>query len=1088
MMSLKGQATICDNLNRRLAKANCTQKLLFFLVFSKEKVYFAVSFNLLFNKMNIMKLKICLLAVVLLGCSKPGTDNKDAFVQELFRNPENTYRSVPFYSLNDHLEEGELKRQLGLMKEGGFGGAFLHSRIGLLTPYLSDEWFRMMDAGLKTCQELGIDAWYYDEDKWPSGFAGGIIPLQNADFQARSLLRMTKDYVVKAPDALLFEDDNYKYVCRVDPMGQEWFNGTSWVDLMNPAMVKAFIDCSYEPYIERYAGHEHSIGIFTDEPQVSPRADIPHKGMVSYSPVMDHVFKERCGYDLYPAIPSLFDSIGDFRKIRLDYYRTVAYCMEQAFSKQIGAYCKANNFIWTGHYNGEDTPTATMLNEGNLMQQLRHMQQPGIDALGLRFQTIYCAKGASSVANQYGIERRLSELFGISGHNMSFEDRMWITSWHTIMGINFMCPHLYLYSMKGERKRDFPPTISHQQPYWTYNQLFEDFSARLCYFATIGQPVAELCVFHPLESSYIEYMQGKAGRSDNQYAQLLNQLMTTHRNFDIGDEQIISEIAKIENGRFVVGAMKYKIMLLPEMATIRQTTLDLLKKFADAGGAVVVYNNYPRFVEGEKNEAAIEALKKSSTLVTKESLEQAINEKATPDFNITGEGVSKIYTHLRTVSNGASLQLSNTSRTDTYRISLAFDSPRTAVALWNPVSGECLKLIPDADGRFTIEFAPAQTWIVTTGASAKEAKFDATYTIPGARTRILTLDNTWTGKRIDPNAITLDFASFSTDEGKHWSQEEPVLAFYDRTHNAPKPFNGPLLIRYNVYIDDLPGSCVLGLEQPEMYRQITVNGHEVKFTGNGFFIDAAIKTQDIRPFLQVGDNRIVLSLDYVSPVNSLVAAERYGTEIESIYLAGDFAVYGVQTDQPLTTTWYNRTPNLAKKPLVTGYKSFRMASEQNLFRGDLSHAGYPFFAGRFELANTFDLSAIEPDSDYKLVFPGFEAILIAVTVNGVEMPVLFASPWEVDITKALKTGKNEITVTLTNSLRNLMGPHHHKGGELTEVGPSSFRASNGWPNIIEKGEWDWYDARLRGNPILWRDDYYVVPFGILQAPELQKIK
>ena len=1019
-------------------------------------------------------------AVVLAGCSQVA-DVKNAFQQDLFKNPENTYRSVPFYSLNDILEEGELQRQLGLMKEGGMGGAFLHSRIGLLTPYLSDEWFHFMDAGLKACQELGIDAWYYDEDKWPSGFAGGIVPLQNSDFQARTLVRILKNQQVKGPDTVLFEDDKYKYVSHVNPLGQAWFNGTSWVDLMNPGMVQAFIDCSYTPYVERYARQKHSIGIFTDEPQLSPRSTIPNTGMVSYSPVMDKIFRERCGYDLYPALPSLFDTTGNFRKVRLDYYRTVSYCFEQAFSKKIGDYCRENGFIWTGHYNGENSPTLTMRNTGNMMQQFRHMQQPGIDALGLCLQSIYTAKGASSVANQYGIERRLSELFGISGHNMSFEDRMWITGWHTIMGINFMCPHLYLYSMKGERKRDYPPTISHHQPYWTQNKLFEDYSARLCYFATVGQPVAEICALHPLESAYIEQFS-----KDREYEQLLEQLMSAHRNFDIGDEQIISEIATIENGRFVVGAMKYKIMLLPEMLTIRQSTLDFLKRFAGVGGAVLVYNKYPLFVDGATNEAAIEELKKYATLVTKNDLKQKLDKKAVPEFKISGDGVLEIYTHLRNVSNGVSLQLSNMSRLATYRIALEFSAPGTVAALWNPLNGDCLKLVPDADGRFTLEFAPAQTWIITTGNSAKKAKFDAVYSLPAARVNVYTFSNEWTGKRLDPNAITLDFANFSTDGGKSWSVEEPVLAFYDRS-SAKKPYNGLLLVKYRVKIDELPGSCVLGLEQPEMYRQILVNGKDVKFTGNGFFIDASIKTQDILQFLKKGDNEIVLSLDYVSPIPaSLVASERYGTEIESIYLVGDFGVSGVKSEQQLTESWYNQTRGLAKKPLATAYKSFSLTGEKNIFEGDLTQAGYPFFAGRFDLDNTFDLPDFDPNAVYSLAFPACESILIGVTVNGSKMPVIFASPLEVDITKALKPGKNEIKITLTNSLRNLMGPHHHKGGELTEVGPASFRANNGWPNNIEKGEPDWYDARLRGNPVLWRDDYYVVPFGLLEAPVLQR--
>ena len=98
----------------------------------------------------------------------------DVFEQAAFRSPANAFRSVPFYSLNDDLKSAEIDRQLHIFKAGGFGGSFLHSRIGLLTEYLSDDWFKIMAAGVKSSQDLNIDAWFYDEDKWPSGFAGGI--------------------------------------------------------------------------------------------------------------------------------------------------------------------------------------------------------------------------------------------------------------------------------------------------------------------------------------------------------------------------------------------------------------------------------------------------------------------------------------------------------------------------------------------------------------------------------------------------------------------------------------------------------------------------------------------------------------------------------------------------------------------------------------------------------------------------------------------------------------------------------------------------------------------------------------------------
>lgn len=415
----------------------------------------------------------------------------------------------------------------------------------------------MMQIGTQALQALDMDVWYYDEDKWPSGFAGGIVPRQNPDFRARCLIRLPLGTPVEAPDSVLLRDDHYLYVCRVNPMGQPRYNGTCWVDLMNPGTVRAFIESSYTPYVERFGGHPRVRGMFTDEPNVIVRPEMAHQGAVSYSPVLDSLFRARCGYELQPVIPALFDTVGEWRRIRLDYYRTVAYALEQAFSKPIGDYCAGNGWIWTGHYNGEDTPGLTMANTGNLMQQLRHMQQPGLDALALRLNTIYSAKGVTSVANQYGRQRRLCELFGIGGHNLSFEDRMWITSWNTIMGINFMCPHLYQYSLKGERKRDYPPAISHQQPYWPYNGLFEDFSARLCYFATAGVNEPDICVIHPQESAYLETQTSLITPTGVQEPVLAG-LMRSHRNFDFGDEQIISETGRTDADRFVIGEMAYR--------------------------------------------------------------------------------------------------------------------------------------------------------------------------------------------------------------------------------------------------------------------------------------------------------------------------------------------------------------------------------------------------------------------------------------------------------------------------------------------------------------------------------------------------
>ena len=85
------------------------------------------------------------------------------------------YGSIPFWSWNDRLEESELRAQIRRMKELGMGGFFMHARGGLETEYLSEEWFSCVRACIDEAKKLGMEAWAYDENGWPSGFAGGKL-------------------------------------------------------------------------------------------------------------------------------------------------------------------------------------------------------------------------------------------------------------------------------------------------------------------------------------------------------------------------------------------------------------------------------------------------------------------------------------------------------------------------------------------------------------------------------------------------------------------------------------------------------------------------------------------------------------------------------------------------------------------------------------------------------------------------------------------------------------------------------------------------------------------------------------------------
>ncbi len=1029
---------------------------------------------------------LSMLAILLLGGCTYDDSECETFRAELFRNPSAEYRSILFYSLNDSLKSDIIDRQMREFREGGCGGVFLHARIGLLTPYLGKEWWNAMDAGIAAAEREGLQVWFYDEDKWPSGFAGGKIPLANKEFTSQCIVRIDRETELKPGAQLLTQDSLYKYVTDQAAWGEWRFNGTAYVDLLNRDMVRAFIDTTYNPYIQRYHDHfgKTVFGMFTDEPQIAPRPSVENSGSICYTPEFLATFRLLNKYDMTTVMPLLFSKGKGYEKARIDYYRTVAYLFEQNFAKQIGDYCADNNFLFTGHFMGEESMMSVARYSGNGMTLYRHMQIPGIDHLRLSLGNLTNSKSMNSVANQYGQRRRLCEAYGISGQNMNFEDRKWLLDWLSLSGVNLISPHLSAYSLKGERKRDYPPTFSVHQPYWPFNKLFEDYSARLCYAASLGKYAADIAIISPLESAYIE-IDPTTKRWNNSRTQFLSDLLermqATHRDYDILDEQIASEIARVDKNGLHVGAMNYKVVILPDMLTIRPSTIDLLERFSHRGGRVLIAGSCPIYVDGIADSVRLSRLHKIAIPFDTECLKETLDECNRPIFRIEGPGTDHVWTQRRIIGKGTLLQLSNISRRQEARIRLTFADNPGQVVLWDPTTGENYAMYPEDDGTYRLDFAKTQTWIITTGISTMPTNNNRIYR-PKADNKkcIAVLSGPWKGHRLDPNVMTLDYARYSIDGGKTFSQPEPVIGIHARLRD--KEYNGELWLKYEINAREAPANCSLVVEQPFMYRSITVNDTKVEFS-EAYYRDDSFKTSPINGLLKHGRNEICLILDYVAPrTNDLDPVKRYGTEIESIYLTGDFAVLAQVSKHPLKTSQKNRLQTLEPKPVLS-YSGFELGTEEKNFNGNLTDAGYPFYAGSFELETEFTLSTIDKCQRYILSFPSFEAIVIRVEINGEMLQPLVFSPFETDITDCLHEGVNSVKVILTNSLRNMLGPHHHKGGELISVGPLSFTGETSWTSS-DKGEANWYDVRLTGEPGIWRDDYYMIPFGLLEAPQI----
>lgn len=1005
-----------------------------------------------------------------------------------FVDPPAAYRSFPFYSINDKLTKEEIKKQVLEFKEAGFGGFYLHSRAGLLTEFLGDEWWDVIEAAVDAANEAGIQACFYDEDKWPSGFAGGIIPRMSEDYRAKSLVRLALDTPLPPGSIVLKEGPAHRYIMHTAQMGQAKFNGTCYVDLFNPEMVQKFIDVSYRPYVEKYKGKtaHYTPAIFADEPHIHSRyfdKNTPNQGVLSYSPWVRTKFMALYGYDLLDKVDLLFEEKDNWREVRLQYYRAVAQQFEESFTLQIATWCEKNGLKYTGHYLGEDVLKKVRDRIGNSMLHYRNMQQPGMDHLGLSISgKLITAKSLSSAANQYAIPRRMSELFGISGQNMNFEDRKWLSGWHTILGINHLCPHLTLYSMTGARKRDYPPTFSYHQPYWKDNKQIEDYMGRISYATCIGQYDPQILVINPLESEYIRSTHEK--EFTKPMLQLLEDLQSLHLDYDLGDEQIMADTADLKKNKLRIGAMSYSYVILPNMLSIRRTTLTLLNDFIENGGMVLSIGQFPEFVDGIKDADDLAKLKAITTVILPEQALTQLPKTIDANVVISGEQSEKVWSQVRTVKDGVLIQLSNVSHTDAIQFELKSHLLNDHLVLWDPSAAACYNLTTKANGTISLQLAASSNIWITSGELSNNAEPNGDYQLPSPLTPLLELTKKWQGKRLDPNALTLDFARYSIDKGQTFSRAEPVIGIAKRL--SEQHFSGQLILDYPVQIDQIPQTCKLVVEQPAMYNSILVNSNPINFQTTDYYVDHAFLTSDIGQALTENKNIIRLTLDFKPEVPaSENPYTRYGTEIESIYLVGDFAVKGHDESQVFNSQ-RNLAGNFQIRP-VHGFQSFSITKEAGEFSGNLTLEGYPFYAGSFEMSQSFILNVLDPVKKYFVELPNCESVVSNVELNGSKIETLTWSPFVADISSAVVPGENVIKITLTNSLRNLLGPHHHQRAEMMRVGPGSFTGAGGFPD--PKGDSDWFDLRKTNKPLKqWTDTYYSIPFGFIEAVRISSSK
>ena len=588
-----------------------------------------------------------------------------------FASPHRDYSTGPLWTWNDRLTEEQVRSTLRDLAGQRVRQVWIHPRPGLMVPYLSEEWFRLWKAALDEAEKLDVNVWIYDENSYPSGFAGGFVPealpdsrgmglkfeeVGGSDFLGLDSIPEDVWYIfVPAPDSptgfslcnkepngsLPPLENNQKYllgkVQPVPPAG--WFAGKWYVDILKKGVTEKFIEITHEAYKKNVGDQfgKRVPGIFTDEP-FPPGVLVGT--WVTWNNEIPELFERKFGYSLIENLPSLHKPVGDWKKVRHNYHALILELFIEHWAKPTFEWCEKNNLEWTGHYCEHVWPDTAHGPDHMAMYPWSH--RPSIDLLmntyddtlpDAQFGNVRIVKELASIANQMGRSRTLSENYGAGGWDLRFEDMKRLGDWSYALGVNTSNEHLSYVTIRGARKRDHPQSFSYHASWFEGYHTMADYFTRLSYMLSQGRQINRIVVLEPTTTVWMYAGEPKQKEIGQSFTEFVNALEHAQVEYDLASEDTIARFGKVndklstlvyfnlsrEVRALSIGDAEYYFVIIPpNMENINGTTLKLLAEYVERGGAVIYFDALPSRVDGaEPNEDAVrnlEMLGKSSKL------------------------------------------------------------------------------------------------------------------------------------------------------------------------------------------------------------------------------------------------------------------------------------------------------------------------------------------------------------------------------------------------------------------------------------------------------------------------------------------
>ncbi|HUM84564.1 MAG TPA: glycosyl hydrolase [Lachnospiraceae bacterium] len=583
---------------------------------------------------------------------------------------------APLWFWNDRLENEEILRQLKLQTEAGVRCTIPHGRGmgkgGYIGGYLDDDWMEKIRTVLEYKKEHDEPLWLYDEMDWPAGTcnqtvtkdedlrerylsfqtieipAGRHFTCQLRDIRENPLFGLKKEddlsayhfnvffyeeskdysgegirkignrfyrkkaiepYIIFAPLVPSVEyfskEDSYAVIVtvRTDPYRPY---GSLSLNYLDSRAAETFLKSTYDRYYNEFPEYFGSVikAVFNDETRM-------HNAF-AWTDTFEDEFQKRKGYSFLASAPDLILQGNESGITRCDYYDVLSMLYQENYFGVLKKWCGEHGISLFAHLLGEETIANQARFSGDYMRQYRNIDCPGVDHLGKGIGSLN-AKYAVSAARSYGKENIGVEIFAGCGWDLTFSEYIRMVTWMFQQGVQMIINHGFFYSIRENRGNDWPPSEFFQWKEWNRMPQANAMTRRLHYALSGGRPLAEVLVWHPMESFWMHYMGNEffktacergpliedeeASRIDRGMQLLMNGLSEQNIDFDLIHTDALDHYgikgSCIENR---LNHEEYRVLVLPYAEAMPEGAVRLAADFVSSGGRVILFGEKIRQV------------------------------------------------------------------------------------------------------------------------------------------------------------------------------------------------------------------------------------------------------------------------------------------------------------------------------------------------------------------------------------------------------------------------------------------------------------------------------------------------------------